>query len=92
MSPADRVDDATSAISLAGIEQARELLRGVSARTPVETSTSPGAVAGMPVFLKCENLQRTGSFKFRGAFTRLSALSAEERGRGVVAASAGNHA
>lgn len=92
MSPADRVDDATSAISLAGIEQARELLRGVISRTPVETSTSLGAVAGMPVFLKCENLQRTGSFKFRGAFTRLSALSEEERGRGVVAASAGNHA
>lgn len=86
------VEDGTPAISLSGIRQARDLLRGVTARTPVETSTSLSAAAGVEVFLKCENLQRTGSFKFRGAFTRLSALSEAERSRGVVAASAGNHA
>ena len=49
-------------------------------------------VAGMPVYLKCENLQRTGSFKVRGAAVRIARLSDEERARGVVAASAGNHA
>src|SRR5690349_22803937 len=48
--------------------------------------------AGVPVYLKCENLQRTGSFKPRGAYLRISRLSAAERARGVVAASAGNHA
>ena len=50
------------------------------------------AIVGGPVLLKCENLQRTGSFKIRGAYVRISRLSAEERARGVVAASAGNHA
>ena len=49
-------------------------------------------LAGGPVLLKCENLQRTGSFKIRGAYLRMSRLSAEERAAGVVAASAGNHA
>src|SRR5687767_11660279 len=47
---------------------------------------------GGPVWLKCENLQRTGSFKIRGAYTRIARLTDEERARGVVAASAGNHA
>ena len=54
-------------------------------------ATSPSSL-GVPVHLKCENLQRTGSYKLRGAYNRISALSAEERARGVVAASAGNHA
>ncbi len=79
-------------ITLADIEAARELLRGVSIETPMEESRWLSAKVGGPVYLKCENLQRTGSFKTRGAYTRISRLSEEERARGVVAASAGNHA
>ncbi len=79
-------------VTLADIEEARELLRGVSIETPMEESRWLSALVGGPVHLKCENLQRTGSFKTRGAYTRISRLSEEERARGVVAASAGNHA
>ncbi|MDO5503897.1 MAG: threonine ammonia-lyase [Actinomycetia bacterium] len=60
--------------------------------TPLKYSRSLSGRAGAEVSLKCENLQRAGSFKFRGAYTRLSRLSEEEKSRGVVAASAGNHA
>jgi len=77
---------------LADIEAARRELRGISIETPMEESRWLSAVAGGPVLLKCENLQRTGSFKIRGAYTRMSRLSTEERAAGVVAASAGNHA
>ncbi len=86
------VNDGVSPIALSDIEQARELLSDVTSCTPIETSSSVSELAGVPVFLKCENLQRTGSFKLRGAFTRLSALSEADRRRGVIAASAGNHA
>ena len=58
----------------------------------MEESRWLSALTGSPVLLKCENLQRTGSFKVRGAYTRMWHLSEEERARGVVAASAGNHA
>ncbi len=81
-----------SEVSLADIEAARELLRGVSIETPMEESRWLSALVDGPVYLKCENLQRTGSFKTRGAYTRIARLSEEERARGVVAASAGNHA
>lgn len=74
------------------VEDARSLLAGVVETTPVQTSRALAELVGGPVYLKCENLQRTGSFKIRGAYTRLARLSAEERARGVVAASAGNHA
>ena len=79
-------------ISPADIDAAAELLRGVSITTPMEESRWLSARVGGPVLLKCENLQRTGSFKIRGAYVRMSRLSEEERARGVVAASAGNHA
>jgi threonine dehydratase len=79
-------------VSLADIEEARRLLAGVSITTPMEESRWLSALAGGPVQLKCENLQRTGSFKTRGAYVRIARLSAEERAHGVVAASAGNHA
>ncbi len=79
-------------IALAEIEDAAQRLDGVTTRTPVEESSSLSEIVGTRVVLKCENLQRTGSFKLRGAYLRLSRLSAEERARGVVAASAGNHA
>jgi threonine dehydratase len=78
--------------SLAEFEQAREVVARVARRTPMESSRFLADRLGVPVYLKCENLQRTGSYKLRGAYHRISALSAEERARGVVAASAGNHA
>ncbi len=84
--------DSVPAVGLAEIRQARVELTGVSIETPMEESRWLSAVVGGPVFLKCENLQRTGSFKARGAYVRISRLSEAERARGVVAASAGNHA
>ncbi|MDQ6935941.1 MAG: pyridoxal-phosphate dependent enzyme, partial [Actinomycetota bacterium] len=86
------VPSATPRVSLADIESAAELLVGVSIETAMEESRWLSALVGGPVMLKCENLQRTGSFKIRGAFVRMSRLSPEELARGVVAASAGNHA
>jgi threonine dehydratase len=71
---------------------ARELLRDVISPTPVLYSRVLSEMTGGPVHLKCENLQRTGSFKVRGAYVRIARLSESERARGVVAASAGNHA
>lgn len=79
-------------IGTAEIEAAADLLRDVAIRTPMEESRWLSALVGGPVLLKCENLQRTGSFKIRGAYVRMSRLTPEERARGVVAASAGNHA
>ena len=80
------------AVTLADVVAAREVLEGVAITTPMEESRWLSALAGGRVALKCENLQRTGSFKARGAYVRISRLSAEERAHGVVAASAGNHA
>jgi threonine dehydratase len=71
---------------------ARELLRPVVRQTPLLESGALSALVGGPVYLKCENLQRAGSFKVRGAYVRIARLTAAERARGVVAASAGNHA
>jgi threonine dehydratase len=79
-------------LTLADVEAARELIRGVAIETPMEYSRWLSALVDGPVWLKCENLQRCGSFKIRGAYVRLSRLSPDERARGVVAASAGNHA
>lgn len=78
--------------TLAEFEDAAALLSGIITRTPLDESLHLTEVLGVPVYLKLENLQRTGSFKIRGASYRLSRLTAEERARGVVAASAGNHA
>ncbi|KHF46146.1 threonine dehydratase [Saccharomonospora viridis] len=74
------------------IREARRLLESVVRKTPMEHARDLEAPHGGPVYLKCENLQRTGSFKIRGAYTRIHGLTEEERARGVVAASAGNHA
>jgi threonine dehydratase len=79
-------------VSGAEIEAAADLLAGVVRRTPMWHSRGLADRVGGPVWLKCENLQRTGSFKIRGAYTRISRLTDAERARGVVAASAGNHA
>jgi len=77
---------------LAEVVAAARLLEGVAEVTPVQLSRAVGHVAGVDVWLKCENLQRAGSFKIRGAYVRMSRLTPDERARGVVAASAGNHA
>ncbi len=79
-------------IGVAEIEAAAQLLAGVIRRTPMESSRPLQLLVGGPVYLKCENLQRTGSFKIRGAYTRIARLTDAERANGVVAASAGNHA
>jgi threonine dehydratase len=79
-------------LGLAEVQAARELLRGVILDTPVQGSRPLSERVGGEVWFKCENLQRAGSFKIRGAYTRISRLTADEASRGVVAASAGNHA
>ncbi|MFE3546224.1 threonine ammonia-lyase [Nocardia sp. NPDC059177] len=79
-------------VGLARIEAAAALLAPVIRRTPTVESRVLSERVGTPVLLKCENLQRTGSFKPRGAYTRIAHLPVAERSRGVVAASAGNHA
>ncbi len=79
-------------VSLADIEAVADLVGEVAITTPMEESRWLQALVGGKVLLKFENLQRTGSFKIRGAYVRLSRLTAQERARGVVAASAGNHA
>jgi len=83
--------EAGTAPTPAEIAEARRLLDGVARMTPVYRSETFSRLTGREVLLKAENLQRTGSFKIRGAVTRIAALGAGERGAGVVAASAGNH-
>ena len=82
----------TPSVTIGDIRAAASLLGDVALTTPIELSRSLSALADVPVLLKCEHLQRAGSFKIRGAYVRIANLSDEERARGVVAASAGNHA
>lgn len=79
-------------VTLADVHAARQVLGDVALVTPIQRSRWLEQVLGVPVRLKCENLQRAGSFKIRGAYVRISRLSPEDRAAGVVAASAGNHA
>ncbi|MFJ9522665.1 threonine ammonia-lyase [Kitasatospora sp. NPDC101801] len=79
-------------ITLDDVRGAQKMLAGVARVTPMESSRYLAGLIGAPVHLKCENLQRTGSFKLRGAYVRIAGLSPVERAGGVVAASAGNHA
>lgn len=81
-----------SPLTMADVEAAAGRLAGVAHRTPVLTSRTLDARTGASVFVKAENLQRAGAFKFRGAYNRLVQLSADERAAGVVAFSSGNHA
>ena len=74
------------------VARAHERLRGKAHRTPALCSATIDALTGAKVFFKCENLQRMGAFKFRGAYNALAQLSAEQKRRGVVAYSSGNHA
>lgn len=85
-------EDAGSQVTLADVQSAANLLATVSEITPVQPSRLLSELVGRPVWLKLENLQRAGSFKIRGAFNRMSRLSEAEKAKGVVAASAGNHA
>jgi threonine dehydratase len=83
----------TSALpTYADVEDAAKQIAGVAHATPVVTSRSVDTRTGATVFFKCENLQRAGAFKFRGAYNALSRLSADDRRRGVVTFSSGNHA
>lgn len=82
----------TALVGLDDIEAARALLEGVVVRTPLDRSRALSELVGGEVFAKCENLQRTGSFKIRGAYNRIARLSDDDKAAGVVAASAGNHA
>lgn len=83
---------AVERISYAAIAAAADRLRGVAHQTPVMTSTTVDAQTGSQVFFKCENFQRAGSFKFRGAYNALSQLSPDDRRQGVLTFSSGNHA
>lgn len=83
---------ATPPVGPADVAAARELLAGVVNTTPMANARALSELCAGRVLLKCENLQRTGSFKIRGAYTRIARLDADHRARGVVAASAGNHA
>jgi threonine dehydratase len=82
----------TELVSVDDVRAARVLLAGVIRETPLEPNRPLTAKLGGPAWLKCENLQRAGSFKVRGAYVRIARLTLAERARGVVAASAGNHA
>jgi threonine dehydratase len=79
-------------ISYADVESAAERVRGVAHRTPVASARTLDERAGAEVMLKCENLQRMGAFKFRGAYNAISRLSPDQLARGVAAHSSGNHA
>ncbi|MCM2577853.1 threonine ammonia-lyase [Streptomyces meridianus] len=79
-------------VTVEDVRAAHRTLRGVARMTALEGSRHLSALVGSPVSLKCENLQRTGSFKVRGAYVRIAGLTPAERAAGVVAASAGNHA
>ncbi len=86
------MDSQPATVTLERITAARETLRCVARRTPVEPLRVASELLAGAVSLKCENLQRTGSFKIRGAYLRIHRLTAAQRAQGVVAASAGNHA
>jgi len=79
-------------VSFDDVARAAERLEGVAHRTPVATSRLLDERLGARLYLKCENLQRAGAFKFRGAYNAISRLSAEEKERGVLPYSSGNHA
>ena len=82
----------TPLVTLDEIRRAAEVLRGVAVRTPLLPADALSDRVGVPVWLKPEMLQRGGAFKLRGAYTYMAAMAPEERARGVVAPSSGNHA
>ncbi|MEO0838061.1 MAG: threo-3-hydroxy-L-aspartate ammonia-lyase [Cyanobacteria bacterium J06643_5] len=79
-------------IEISDIQAAAKRLDGIAHQTPVLTSTTVNQITNSEVFFKCENFQRTGSFKFRGAYNALSQLSQSQKQKGVITFSSGNHA
>lgn len=79
-------------VTLKMVQEAQERLKGVAQKTGLSYSNSVSKLSDCKVYLKMENLQRTGSFKLRGAYNKVASLTPEEREKGVIAASAGNHA
>jgi threonine dehydratase len=86
------MDASVSLPTVADVDEAARRLSGIALRTPLLSSAALDAMTGGRIFLKAETLQRTGSFKFRGAYNKLASIPAERRGGGVVAFSSGNHA
>ena len=82
----------TTGVTFADVESAARQIAGAAHKTPVATSRTLDSRTGAELFFKCENFQRAGAFKFRGAYNALSRLGADERRRGVVTFSSGNHA
>src|SRR5438445_3278813 len=82
----------TDDLRFSDVQQAAQRIKGAAHRTPVMTSKTANAIAGAELFFKCENLQRIGAFKFRGACNALSRFSEEQRRNGVLTYSSGNHA
>jgi threonine dehydratase len=78
--------------TLEDIKLARKRLQGITQQTPLDASATFSALSSNQIYLKLENLQKTGSFKLRGAFNKLANMTEDEKKRGVIAASAGNHA
>ena len=87
-----RPNEGLLAIDFHDVQQAAQRLAGVAHRTPVHRSRAADERCGATVFFKCENLQRMGAFKFRGAYNALSRFTPEHRRRGAIAFSSGNHA
>jgi threo-3-hydroxy-L-aspartate ammonia-lyase len=88
----DVVDSSVVPVTLADVRDAAARIAGVAHRTPVMRSRTLDALVGAEVFLKCENLQRVGAFKFRGAYNAVSRLSPRQLAKGIAAYSSGNHA
>ena len=79
-------------VNFSDIQDARALLKGVAHDTPVMTSRFLNSISGATVYLKCENFQRTGAFKFRGAYHAVTRLNPQQQSKPVVTLSSGNHA
>src|ERR1700694_2206406 len=79
-------------LQFSDVQQAAQRIRGAAHRTPVMTSRMANEITGAELFFKCENLQRIGAFKFRGAYNALSQFSEQQRRNGVLTFSSGNHA
>ena len=92
MTNSAQVSQSPLPVTFQDVARAAGVLRGVAHRTPVLTSRQANQIAGAELFFKCENLQRVGAFKFRGAYNAISRLGEEARTRGVIAFSSGNHA
>src|SRR5258708_7502024 len=92
MATAATTTDTIAPPTSADVDAAAKKLAGVAIRTPLVNSPVLDALVGARVFLKAETLQRTGSFKFRGAYNRISSIPPDHKANGVVAYSSGNHA